>query len=853
MPSSLRHNIYEISIEVALLPYMITQCQEIHASRKFFLWFVLMAHQFAPSSLWKRATQIPARERQGGNHAVKAMILSNARSQTKNCTKNWFLNLYTSRSSFASSLFATPLLYLAGLMVLSCLLGVAPAALAQTAPYLNANGWTVFTPTTGTGSCGNRSSNYTGTCVVFVSSSTGNDLTCAAQPPSVTSPSTGQACATITHGLSLLRNPSADWLLLLNGDTFAGQDFNGSGGQFCYSGVSSTQPLLLGTYGTGARPLVEVSGSDATGIGMNIGECSGGTGGDKLAIVGIEFYAYTRDPSNSSYSVPSSDLIGIQDLEPITWMLIENCKFSFFTMNIYLEAGLLSGNTPDANVSIRRNVIVNAYSTTSTGADGMLIDGVNNLLIQENVIDSNGWNATVKGAGANMLNHNLYLQCDIDGGNKCNSNVTVIGNIISNDASGSQFRSGGTITNNAFIRNPYGHNIGQPWRGVQTLVNNNVHIEQIDNTVNGGSGYSIDTINTFSSYNGNSYNLGTATYSGNIIVHNGSPDSGGSGISIDTGQVGSLVENNIACNWIQDGGAPSGVLIWNQSSSSTLTGNYQDVADCNHNNYPSPDLTVGTYDTSLGTGSCGGNTVGTTANFICKARQQSEANWSNALMAAAFNAYIGAGFGITSSSTTSSTSSTSSTPTASTTPPSVPTGLAGTATSATQIQLSWQASTDSAGVVGGYNVFRNGNQVGTSTSTSYRDTGLSAATTYTYAVSAYNTAGNTSTQSSSISVTTSAATPAPPKVAITSPANGTVIKGNANLKIATTASDSSSAVALITIISGSQTLRTCANATSCSASLPNRDIPRGTLVITATASDTAGQKTSTSVTVVSLR
>ena len=106
---------------------------------------------------------------------------------------------------------------------------------------------------------------------------------------------------------------------------------------------------------------------------------------------------------------------------------------------------------------------------------------------------------------------------------------------------------------------------------------------------------------------------------------------------------------------MQDGSAPSGVLIWNQSSSSTLTGNYQDVSDCDHNNYPSPDLTVGTYDTSLKTGSCGGNTVGTTANFICKARQQSKANWSNALMADAFNTYIRAGFGITSSSSTTPT------------------------------------------------------------------------------------------------------------------------------------------------------------------------------------------------------
>ena len=96
------------------------------------------------------------------------MALSNARSQIKNFFKIRRVNFLAIRSRFASSLFATPLLYLTGLIVLSCLLGIATPALAQTAPYLNANGWTVFTPVTGTGSCGNSSSNYTGTCVVFV-------------------------------------------------------------------------------------------------------------------------------------------------------------------------------------------------------------------------------------------------------------------------------------------------------------------------------------------------------------------------------------------------------------------------------------------------------------------------------------------------------------------------------------------------------------------------------------------------------------------------------------------------------------------------------------------------------------
>ncbi len=529
--------------------------------------------------------------------------------------------------------------------------GHAAPASAQTDPYLDANGWTVFTPVTGTGSCGNSSSNYTGTCVIFVAAA-GNDSTCAAQLPSVTSPSAGQACKTIAHGIGLLRaGASADWLLLNRGDTFVNQDFSSLCAQ---SGTSATTPLLISSYGSGARPIVEPNPSDHWAIGSyGGGGCR--AGGNNIAIVSIEIYDYTADPSNPNYVSGGNIVAGTEFLNTFSWMLIEDCMFEFAP--IVIETGVAQSS----NLTIRRSAILDVYSTGSIS--GVYIAMVNDILLQENIFDHNGWSATVRGAGGTIFNHNVYLQCDIHGGSGCNGPATIVGNIFSNDSSGSQFRSGGTITDNLFIHDPYGHNIGQPYGEVQTLVNNNVHIEQIDNLVNGGKQGAMETINTFSSYHGQAFNLGTATYSGNIIVHSGTPNDGGGGILIDAGQVGSVVENNIACNWKQRSGAPSGVLIWNLGTG-TLTGNYQDVTDCDHNSYPSPDLTVGTYDTSLGTGSCGGNMVGTAANFICKARQQSKANWSNALMADAFNTYIRAGFGIGNAD-----------PPADTTAPSVSTGL----------------------------------------------------------------------------------------------------------------------------------------------------------------------------------
>jgi len=92
---------------------------------------------------------------------------------------------------------------------------------------------------------------------------------------------------------------------------------------------------------------------------------------------------------------------------------------------------------------------------------------------------------------------------------------------------------------------------------------------------------------------------------------------------------------------------------------------------------------------------------------------------------------------------------------ADTIPPSVPGGLAGTP-APLQIALSWTASTDNVGVTG-YKVFRNGAQIATTSSLSHVDPGLLPSTLYSYAVAAFDAAGNTSAQSAALSVGTLAA------------------------------------------------------------------------------------------------
>jgi parallel beta-helix repeat protein len=113
-------------------------------------------------------------------------------------------------------------------------------------------------------------------------------------------------------------------------------------------------------------------------------------------------------------------------------------------------------------------------------------------------------------------------------------------------------------------------------------------------------------------------------------------------------------------------------------------------------------------------------------------------------------------------------------PVADTVAPSVPTNLGASTISSVQINLAWTASTDNVGVVG-YQIYRNGSQVALSPTNSYQDTGLTASTTYTYTVAAYDASSNVSAQSTSASATTgTVVNPSSSNFQISSTASGTL-------------------------------------------------------------------------------
>jgi chitodextrinase len=93
------------------------------------------------------------------------------------------------------------------------------------------------------------------------------------------------------------------------------------------------------------------------------------------------------------------------------------------------------------------------------------------------------------------------------------------------------------------------------------------------------------------------------------------------------------------------------------------------------------------------------------------------------------------------------------------TAPSVPGSLRVTGTTDTTVALAWNAATDNVGVAG-YRVSRvsgsTSTVIGTTTTLAFTATGLTASTSYTFTVAAYDAAGNASGASNAVTATTSA-------------------------------------------------------------------------------------------------
>ena len=219
----------------------------------------------------------------------------------------------------------------------------------------------------------------------------------------------------------------------------------------------------------GARPLIETSSTGGTAdsafMTMN------GTGGDFIAIVGIEIYNYTADPSNANYNPNWNSVYGIYLLNPVTWWLVEDCKFSFYiqniSINIYFSSAGVAGaatENPASLFTMNRNAtIVDAYSTNSSQfSEGLYINGIP-IFPSPKIfsIITVGTRRLLARVRRSSIATSTYRQTSrLFPGQVIQLSRTRIISAPNHRPEGAHFRFGGTVTNNLWAYNAIGFDIG---------------------------------------------------------------------------------------------------------------------------------------------------------------------------------------------------------------------------------------------------------------------------------------------------------------------------------------------------------------------------------------------------------
>jgi hypothetical protein len=505
-------------------------------------------------------------------------------------------------------------------------------------------GWTEFRPSADTR-------------VIFVSSSTGND---ANNGYSEATPK-----RTLAAGRALLRDGFPDWLLLKKGDVWDERLDHWNA-----SGRSPTEPMLISSYGTNAaRPLLR------TGVDSGFSAYQG-SHASNLAIVGLHFWA---NLFTGSQGLPR----GVQVYGSVHDLLLEDCHVQAFDTNIVIQA------TPDlggrhTHISIRRSVIVDAYTTGTDNAEGVYVSGTDGLLVEENVIDHNGWRDDVPGSTPNWFRHNVYLQ------NGC-TGVVFRGNIVGS-TDGVQVRPGGLVEDNLLVQNAialeFGGGTNPDLQGVTGTVRRNVILDGrnlqpgsqrgwglwlsnitqstiesnvIAHNVHGQAPFPL-TFDRANGWSGNTRGVENTVFWNNIVYawNGGSRFTGSLAQTVNVQLIHNRIQNEITLDplivhdqasstggvfsainlfdalaapnvWMQRAGAPLSLPQWMAlvSDGSSLA---QQVA------FPDPSRTIGTYQLMLG----GTPTI---LAFMLEARQQSRSSWRTQYTAGAVNDYIRAGFG----------------------------------------------------------------------------------------------------------------------------------------------------------------------------------------------------------------
>lgn len=334
---------------------------------------------------------------------------------------------------------------------------------------------------------------YNDSRIIYVSSSDGNDVTgtwytpnsavVGADPFNPVAPV--QPFKTLAAAYSQLRDGYPDMMLLRRGNIWADEI-----PAWTKSGRSQIERAILGAYGplTEDRPIIP---QFRTSYGVNQPE---------------DAFNFTMVTSLGWTGTFNRQIGG-------SHFLVEDCAtFNHRNSGMTIQ-GL--GPTPLTRVAIRRCVIADRYPVYAEGTghtQGLYATKVDQLLIEENVFDRNGWNpnGTDKDAG-NIHSHNTYISA-------YNKYVVMRYNISTRAGShGLQMGSGGLLLANLSVQDSIAIQMARSetdqTQGFEGIIKNNVVLQPKDIQPTLPRGWGIRILNS----------AGILIY-GNVLGHN--PDSG---------------------------------------------------------------------------------------------------------------------------------------------------------------------------------------------------------------------------------------------------------------------------------------------------------------------------------------
>jgi hypothetical protein len=396
--------------------------------------------------------------------------------------------------------------------------------------------------------------------------------------------------------------------MLKSGDTFA------AGAELSRGGRSAAEPIVITSYGTGSRPVIQ---APIQYLGSNQPE---DFWWNYVTITNLNFVGGdASDPSESN---------GLQLLGRMRYITIEGNTVSYWHTGIQVWGFGLPVNSI-SDIAVRRNV---SFGSTN---QGMIINGVTTVLVEENIFDYNGHAPGVEGGTG--FHHNIYLQ-EIQ-------NATVRGNIFARGAShGSKLRSdvadgfnNFAVENNLYYQNSLSLDYtGTPAHDVEAeFIHNFGEIKDNVFTANGRTFTDTSVVD----YAIILENTNSVTLSGNIFAHK--PLYGNNYLlllQVKGYQSNLTIRDSVVYDWILGAERTTPEDYFEsrpeEVNGFTLANNEIDLVAAT---YVDPTRTVGSYYASIG----GTNNA---IAFFEAARGMSKATWNVAYTADAVNDYIRAGF-----------------------------------------------------------------------------------------------------------------------------------------------------------------------------------------------------------------